>query len=291
MSARETAKGYAFISPWIVGFCAFTALPIVLSLYYSFCDFTLLQPPAFIGLANYRELLRDSVFWQALGNTFRYAAMALPAGLIIALGIALLLNADIRGKSLYRTFMFLPSLVPAVASAMIWLWLYNPQLGLVNVGLRAVGITAPPAWLTTKTWAMPALVLMSFWSLGNTIVIYLAGLQDVPQDLYEAASLDGATGLRKLVHVTLPCLSPVIFFNLIMALIGTFQVFAVPYIMTTGGPDRSTYFFTMYVYDNAFTFLKMGYASAVAWVQLLIILALTGLAFWTSRRWVHYQGK
>jgi multiple sugar transport system permease protein len=306
-------KGYAFISPWLLGFAFFTAVPVGLSFYYSLCDYSLLQPPAYIGLDNYRELARDPVFWQSLFNTLLYAALALPVGLVIALAIALLLNADIRGKTLYRTFMFLPSLVPAVASAMIWLWLYNPKLGLINIAINAVGrwvnplltpvnaalraVGSPPidisgpGWLTNTPWAMIALVLMSFWGLGNTIVIYLAGLQDVPKDLYEAAEIDGATGWKKLIHVTIPCLSPVIFFNVIMALIGTFQIFGAPYIMTTGGPARSTYFYTMYVYDNAFEFLKMGYASSLAWVQLLIILALTGIAFWTSRRWVHYQGK
>ena len=288
--ARNIAKGLAFVSPWIIGFCCFMLLPIGLSLYYSFCEYSLLQPPAFIGLDNYTTLLQDEVFWKALGNTFYYASMALPAGMLVSLGLALMLNAKIGGQSVYRTIIFLPSLVPVVASAMLWLWLFNARLGLINGVLAKFGIQGPP-WLTDANWAMPSLALMSLWGVGHTVVIYLAGLQDVPRDLYEAAEIDGAGPGRRLWHVTLPMISPVIFFNLVMAIIGTLQVFAVPYIMTQGGPVRSTYFYTMYLYDNAFVFLKMGYASALAWIQLLIIMALTAFAFWTSKRWVHYQGK
>lgn len=282
-----------FVGPWVVGFLVFTLIPVGLSLYYSFCDYSLLQrePPVFKGLDNYRALAVDPVFWKSLGNTGLYAVMALPLGMIAALGVAMLLNQKISGVSLYRTIVFLPSLVPTVASAMLWLWLFNGKLGLINVALSAIGVPNPPGWLTDPKWAMPALVLMSLWGVGNTVVIYLAGLQDVPRELYEAADIDGATRLRQVWHVTLPCISPVIFFNLIMGIIGTLQVFAVPFIMTGGGPARSTYFYTMYLYDNAFSYLKMGYASAMAWVQLLLVLLLTGLAAWTSKRWVHYQGK
>jgi multiple sugar transport system permease protein len=283
--------GLAFVSPWLVGFLLFTLLPVVLSFYYSLCDYSLLEGPLYRGADNYRELMRDAVFWKAMGNTIYYAGISLPLGMIVALGVALLLNSKIRGLSIYRTIVFLPSLVPAVASAMLWSWLFNSKLGLINFVLLKLGVSDPPGWLTDVRWAMPALILMSVWGVGNTVVIYLAGLQDVPRELYEAADLDGASTLRKIWHVTLPCISPVIFFNLIMGIIGSLQVFGVPYIMTGGGPARSTYFFTMYLYDNAFVYLKMGYASAMAWVQLLIVLALTGLAFWSSKRWVHHQGK
>jgi multiple sugar transport system permease protein len=289
--SQNLAKGLAFISPWLVGFAAFTVVPIGLSLYYSFCDYSLLQSPVFIGLANYREILHEPVFWKVLGNTLYYAALTLPLTLILAFAFALLLNVKIRGQSIYRTVIFLPSLVPAVASAMLWLWLFNAKLGLINTILYAVGVDEPPTWLASEKWAMPALVFMSLWGVGHTVVIYLAGLQDVPRELYEAADLDGATILDKVFHVTLPSISPVIFFNLIMGIIGTLQVFGAPFIMTGGGPNRATYFFTMYLYDNAFVFLRMGYASALAWVQLLLVLALTAIAFWTSRHWVHYQGK
>jgi multiple sugar transport system permease protein len=288
---RALARGLAFLSPWIVGFCVFTVVPIGMSLYYSFCDYTLLQPPLFKGLANYDKLIADPVFWGVLKTTAVYALMALPLGMVMALGVAMLLNSKIRGQSIYRTIVFLPSLVPVVASAMLWLWLFNAKLGLINLGLTKLGISNPPGWLTDARWVIPALVLMSFYGLGNTIVIYLAGLQDVPKELYEAADIEGASALRKVWHVTLPSISPVIFFNLIMALIGTLQIFAAPFIMTKGGPARASYFFTMYLYDNAFSYLKMGYASAMAWVQLLIVLVLTGLVAWTSKHWVHYEGK
>ena len=288
---REALKGYAFISPWLIGFLAFTLIPVGLSLYYSFCDYSLLQPPVFRGLENYRNLATDAVFWQSIRNTFYYASLSLPLCLVMALCAALLLNVKVRGQAVYRTIVFLPSIVPAVASAMLWLWLFNPKLGLINFVRESVGVAHPPGWLGSEQWALPALVLISLWGVGNTVVIYLAGLQDIPQELYEAADLDGASALGKLWNVTVPMLSPVIFFNLVMAIIGTMQVFVLPFIMTQGGPARATYFFTYYLYDNAFVYLKMGYASALAWVQLLIILALTALAFWSSTRWVHHQGK
>jgi multiple sugar transport system permease protein len=289
--ARAAARGMAFISPWLIGFLAFTLVPVAMSLYYSFCDYSLLQPPLFKGLANYRMLAVDPVFWKVLRNTAIYGLMALPLTMLASLGVAMLLNAKIRFVSIYRTIVFLPSLVPAVASAMLWLWLFNAKLGLINLALNALGVANPPGWLADARWAMSALVLMSFWGIGNTVVIYLAGLQDVPRELYEAAEIDGASALRQIWHVTLPVISPVIFFNLIMGIIGTLQVFATPFIMTGGGPARSTYFFTMYLYDNAFNYLKMGYASAMAWIQLLIVLALTALAAWSGKRWVHYQGR
>lgn len=289
-SLRRTLTGLAFLSPWLIGFAAFTLLPVALSLYYSFCDYSLVQPPAWVGLDNYRDLLGDPVFWQALRNTLHYAAMAIPAALMVSLGLALLLNLRVPGRTVFRTIIFLPSLVPVVASAMVWLWLLNADAGLINAGLRMVGVKGP-GWLIDTQWALPSLALMSLWGVGHTVVIYLAGLQDVPAELYEAAAIDGAGPARRLWHVTLPTISPVIFFNLVMAIIGTLQVFATPFIMTGGGPARATYFYSMYLYDNAFNYLKMGYASAMAWILLMVIVLLTALAFWTSKRWVHYQGR
>jgi multiple sugar transport system permease protein len=287
---RQLAKGLAFLSPWMVGFLAFTLLPIALAFYYSFCEFSLLKSPMFIGSDNYRELMRDEVFWISMRNTIYYASMALPMGLLVSLGLAMLLNVKIPGQAIFRTIIFLPSLVPIVASAMLWLWLFNARLGLINTALAKLHLVGP-GWLTDPSWAMPALVLMSLWGVGYTVVIYLAGLQDVPKELYEAAELDGAGLWGRLWHVTLPMLSPVIFFNLIMAIIGVIQVFDVPYIMTQGGPARATYFVTMYLRDRAFTDLRMGYASAIAWMMFVLVLALTGVAFWTSSRWVHYERK
>jgi multiple sugar transport system permease protein len=287
---RNFPKGLAFISPWIIGFCVFTITPIVLSLYWSFCRYSLLKPARFQGLANYRQIVQDGDFWLSLKNTLYYASMALPAGMIVSLGLALLLNQKIRGQGVYRTLIFLPSLVPIAASSLLWLWIFNARYGLLNELLGAIGI-AGPGWLTNANWAMPSLALMSLWSTGHTVIIYLAGLQDVPTELYESAEIDGATAWHRLWHVTIPMVSPVIFFNLIMAIIGTFNVFAMPYMMTAGGPAHSTYFYAMYLFDNAFVFLKMGYACALGWIQLLIVLALTVFAFSTAKRWVHYQGK
>jgi len=287
---QRLAKGLAFISPWLIGFAAFTFLPIVLSFYYSLCDFSILKPPAYIGAENYTDLLKDPVFWKSLKNTFYYAAMAIPAGLCVSIGLAMLLNVKMPGQAIFRTVIFLPSLVPVVAAAMLWMWLFNARYGLFNVLLAKVGIEGP-GWLSDERWAMPSLALMSLWGVGHAVVIYLAGLQDVPKELYEAAEIDGAGIWRRIWHVTLPMLSPVIFFNLVMSIIGVLQVFDMPFIMTGGGPARATLFIAMYLRDNAFSYLKMGYASAMAWIMLLIVLVLTGLAFWSSRRWVHYQGK
>jgi multiple sugar transport system permease protein len=279
----------AFISPWIIGFAVFTAIPIGLSFYYSFCDYALTKPsrgPLWIGLDNYDQMIHDPVFWKSLGNTLYYAAMALPAGMMVSLGLALMLNANISGQTIYRTLIFLPSLVPTIASAMVWLWMFNPSEGMFNFLLGKVHIP-PPDWLGERM-AMPSLAMMSVWSVGNTVVIYLAGLQDVPRELLEAAEIDGAGPIRRLFAVTLPVLTPVIFFNLIMAIIGTFSILTVPYIMTQGGPNKATYFFTMFNYDEAFRYLHMGYAAALAWVQLAVTLVLTGIAFLSARKWVHY---
>ncbi|MBC8105313.1 MAG: sugar ABC transporter permease [Anaerolineae bacterium] len=265
-------------------------LPIALSFYYSVCDFSLLRAPVYVGADNYRDLWHDQVFWKALRNTFYYAALALPAGLCVSLGLAMLLNVRMPGQAIFRTIIFLPSLVPIVASAMLWLWLFNARLGLLNTLLARLHITGP-GWLTDPTWAMPSLAMMSVWGVGYTVVIYLAGLQDVPRELYEAADLDGAGTWQQMWHVTLPMLSPVIFFNLIMSIIGVVGVLDTPYIMTQGGPVRATYFISMYIRDSAFSYLKMGTASAMAWIMLMIVLALTGVAFWSSRHWVHYERK
>jgi multiple sugar transport system permease protein len=295
---RQFGKGMAFLSPWLIGFVLFTILPIAVSFYFSLCRFDMLQSPRFIGARNYTELAHDQTFWQATENTFYYTAMALPAGLMVSLGLAMLLNVEIPGRAIWRTIIFMPSLVPVVATAMVWMWMLNPRLGLINILLTKLNDVLPaklnfalPPWLGDPHWAMPTLALMSLWGVGNAVVIYLAGLQDVPIELYEAAELDGAGILGRMWHVTIPMLSPVIFFNLVMAIIGALQIFDIPFIMTNGGPVHATYFLSMYLYDNAFVYLQMGYASAMAWIMLLIVLILTGLAFWSSSRWVHYQGK
>lgn len=291
---RQLLTGLAFVSPWIIGFTVFTAYPIVMSGYYSFCSYSVLTSPTWIGPRNYVDLAHDQVFWQSLINTAYYAVFALPLGVIVSIALALLLNTNVRGMAVYRTIFFIPSLVPMVALAILWLWIFNGDYGLLNQALSPVlklFHTTGPQWLSSTTWSKPALILTGIWGVGNAIVIYLAGLQDVPQTLYEAADLDGANWLSKTWHVTLPMLSPVILFNLVMGIIGTLQIFAVPYVMFPGGsPARSTYFYTMYLYDNAFQFLKMGYACAMGWIMFFIILGLTLLAIKLSSRHVYYGG-
>lgn len=287
---RQLCRALGFVAPWLVGLVVFQLYPILASLYFSLCDYSVLQPARFIGLGNYADLVTDEVFWVALKNTLVYAALALPLGLLVSFCTAVLLNTGVRGMTVYRTIYFLPSLVPAVASAILWLWLFNGEYGVLNVALAKVGITGP-GWLSDPRWSKPALVLMSLWGVGHAVVIYLAGLQDVPQQLYEAAELDGANGLQKLWHVTVPMMSPVILFNLIMGMIGALQMFALPYIMLPGGqPARSAYFYAVYLYDNALPYLQMGYASAMAWILFLVTLALTFLALRVSSRHVHYEG-
>jgi multiple sugar transport system permease protein len=282
----------AFLSPWLIGCCVFTLIPAALSFYYSLCDYSILQSPVYIGARNYHDMAHDALLWKSLWNAIYYGLLTLPAGLLLSLGLAMLLNVKIPGQAIFRTIIFLPSLVPVVATAMIWLWMYNTRLGLFNGLLAKIGIDGP-GWMTDPNWSMPSLAIMSFWGVGNTVVIYLAGLQDVPRELYEAADIDGAGLWQRIWHVTLPTLSPVIFFNLIMAIIGVMSVLDAPFIMTQGlgSPLRTTYFIAIYMRDTAFLYLRMGYASAIAWLMLLFVLMLTGFAFWTSKRWVHYQGK
>ena len=288
---KKIRQGLFFISPWIIGLLVFTLYPILSSVFYSFCDYDILSKPVFIGALNYQDMVSDSVFWKSLSNTLIYAAFSIPLGVITSLFLAVLLNCNIKCRSFYRTFFFLPSLIPLVASAMIWLWIFNGKYGLLNYGLSFLGISGPQ-WLTNEMWTKPAVILMSIWSVGNSIVIYLAALQDVPRTLYEAADIDGASFCSKLKHITLPMISPVIYFNLIMGIIGALQVFAQPYIMfekTNGaGPNNSILFYAVYLYNNAFQYNKMGYACAMAWILFVIILGLTILATRVTKKYIYY---
>lgn len=289
---RRLLTGLAFVSPWIVGFLAFTLYPLVESFGYSFCDYDALSKPVWVGTLNYREMFADSVFWQSLRNTLAYAAFALPMGLVMSLLVAVLLNQKVRGRPLFRAIFFLPSLIPVVASSMIWLWILNGNFGLLNYALRALGFHHPPQWLADPMWTKPSLVLMSLWGIGHAMVIYLAALQDVPRSLYESASLDGANAWDRLRHVTLPMISPVIYFNLIMGIIGSLQVFSQAFIMLGGGgPQRSALFYAVYLYQNAFEYGQMGYACAMAWILFAIILFLTWLANRLARSHVYYSGE
>ncbi|MBA3845628.1 MAG: sugar ABC transporter permease [Planctomycetes bacterium] len=308
---RARWKHAAFVLPWVIGIGVFTLYPFAASIWYSFTDFSVLAPAVSVGTANYAEMAGDAKFWKTLGNTCLYAALAIPAGLIVSLGLALVMNAVKRGQVIYSVIFYLPHLVPAVASAILWMWIFNAEFGLLNNALRplfdganavrawldpaiagdAKLLWAPPAWLSSTTWALPALVIMAMWGVGQTAFIYLAKLQDVPVELYEAADIDGASTWQKIRHITIPTISPIIFFNVIMGIIGAFQVFTEPFLMTQGGPAEATYFLPHYIYDSAFRYLRMGYASAMSWILFLIILGLTALAFRLSRDRVHYAGR
>ncbi|MFQ6132440.1 MAG: carbohydrate ABC transporter permease [Armatimonadota bacterium] len=280
-----------FCAPALVGLVFLLAYPIVASLYYSFCRYSVIKPPVWVGTANYASLVHDSLFWKSLWNTVVYAAFAVPLGMIVAFCLALLLNLKVRGMAFYRTLFFVPSIVPIVASSALWLWLLNPQYGLINAGLGSVGIEGP-GWLASPAWTKPALILMSAWGVGSWMLIYLAGLQDVPEELYEAADLDGASTWHKLRHITLPMMSPHILFTLIVGLIGAFQLFTNVWIMTngTGGVADSALFYSLYLFQNAFSYFKMGKACAMAWVLFLLIVGATALVFRTSARYVYYRG-
>jgi multiple sugar transport system permease protein len=292
LRASSQLAGLIWTAPWWAGFLIFLALPMAFSLYISFCEYPILQPPVLIGAQNYTTLATDPTFWLVLKNTLKFAALSIPALTILAILLAVLLNQPVRGQAVFRACLFVPTVVPLVAAGIVWMWVLNPQFGVVNDALRALGITSPPVWLEDARWALASLVLVSLWFVGSPMVIYLAGLQDIPRDLYEAAHIDGASVARRFWHITLPGLSPIILFNVIVGIINALQVFALPYVIwrTRPGPERAGYFYTSYLYDNAFRYLKMGYASSMAWIQLLLVLALTGLVFWASRRMVHYRG-
>lgn len=286
---RRNGPGFLFISPWLIGFFVFMLYPFVRSVYLSFTSYDIVTPPKWVGLANYQTLLVDDpLFWQSLWVTLRYALAVVPIGIVAGVALALLLNAEVRGQTIFRTIFYLPSIVPSVATAVIFSWILNPEIGLVNGLLRTVGFKDGPAWLTDAHWAPWSLVFMSIWGVGGSMVIYLAGLKDIPVYLYEAGRLDGATGWKSLRHITLPLLTPVIFYNLVMGVIGAFQYFTEAYVMTRGGPDGSTTFYALYLFQRAWTFLDMGYASAMAWVLFLVVMAITIVLFRGQQKWVHF---
>ena len=290
--------GMAFALPSLIGLLWFTTYPVLASLYYSFCNYRVLTPPRWAGLANYQHLTHDPLFFTSLANTVYYAVFAVPLGIILALGLAMLLNTGVRGLPIYRTCFYVPSVVPIVASAVLWIWLLNPQQGAVNDVLHGVGIlklfgaNSGPGWLQSPEWSKPAIILWSLWNVGTGMVIFLAGLQDVPKELHEAASLDGARRWDGFRHVTLPFISPQILFTLVMGLIGAFQFFTPAYVMTNGagGPVDSTTFYSLYLFNVAFSDFKMGYACAMAWVLLLVVVTATALVLKSSARHVYYAG-
>ena len=378
-SLRRALTGYAFIAPWLVALAVFIAYPFLAGFAFSFCDYPPMKEPLYIGLENYRELAADTEFHRSLGVTLVFAAVAIPLAVVAAVTLAMMLNARVRGQSIYRVVFYLPHLVPTVVVAILWKWIFNPEVGLFNIMLRWVlhplnswtgiwfdlkaavesanfvrpqaaalvavivativlwsrmnrgpktiaGVLAAicavtilyatlfwlmpadmqklqePGWLSdaaplpravpfAPSWALWALVILSMWGVGQMAIITLAKLQDVPVELYEAADVDGADWWQKTWHITLPILSPVILFNVVMAIIGTFQIFTEPYIMTQGGPEGKTRFVAMFVYENAFQYQRLGYASAVAWVLFIVIVVLTVLAFQFFRKRVYYAAR
>ena len=291
---RDLRNGLLFASPYLIGFAAFMAYPLAASIYFSLCRYNVIHPPVLVGLSNFRKLFfEDERFLKSLVNTLFYTVCAVPLGLLVSIGLALLLHRRVRGLATFRTVFFLPSIVPIVASSMLWLWVLNPESGLLNGMLRYALDVEGPGWLASETWSKPSLVLMSVWSVGGAMVIFLAGLADVPHVLYEVAEIDGAGWWGKFRNVTLPMLTPTILFNLVMGLITSFQYFTQAYVMTggKGGPNDSTMLYCLYLYRNSFVYLRMGYGSAMAWMLFAVILAATLGVLVSSRRWVYYHGE
>jgi len=285
-------KGLLFASPWLIGGLLFVAFPVASAVVFAFCDYSVLSPPRYVGLANFSELFADDTFWLSLKNTCIYAAFSLPLGLISALGLALLLDTRVRGSSVYRTLLFLPALLPIIASAMVWLWIFNGEYGILNHALSklTLGHWSNVSWLGNRNWAMPSLIAMSVWGVGQTVVTLATALEGVPGALYEAAELDGAGVWHKIRHISLPSIAPVLFFNFVIGLSGGLQVFVQPYVMTGGGPARATLSYAMRLYESGFDYLRMGYACAMACLLCLIIVALTTAAHLFGNRNIHYTG-
>lgn len=284
-------NGILFALPFFVGFICFTIYPVVSSLYYSFCKYTIVSIPQWIGTKNYMRLFfEDELFRVSIYNSLYYAIFTIPLTITAAIISALLLNVPIKGQPVFRTIFYLPSITPVVASSILWVWILNPQYGILNAFLEKLGISGP-GWLADPKWSKPALILMSLWGIGGTIIIFLAALQDVPQELYESAELDGANWWNKIWAITIPSISPAILFTLIMGMISALQFFAPIYVMTNGGPLNSTTMYAFYLYRQAFVYLDMGYASSMAWILFVIVLAGTIFIFKSSSKWVYYRGE
>ncbi len=291
LSRREAIKGYIGISPWLIGFLLLTVGPFIASFVLSFTDWRITVAPRWVGLANYIKIFTDDRdFWQAIRVTFTYVALTLPLNLVLGLALSLLLNQKVMGIRFFRTIFYLPSVLSGVGVSLMWLWLLNPEFGVVNLLLGRVGITGP-GWFFSTEWALPSVVLINLWRVGGSTIIYLAGLQNIPVSLYEAASLDGAGFWARLRSITLPMLTPTIFFQLVVELIDAFQVFTAVYVITNGGPLRSTLFYMLYMFRTGFVDFEMGYASALAWILALIILFFTALVFKSSPLWVYYESE
>ena len=298
---NHTMMGLLFAMPWIIGFVLFSIYPIVMSIYYSLTDFNMFQAPKFVGFQNYQKLFQDPKFYKSLWNTIYMTVLGTPLCIAVGLLLAVLLNQKVKGMPFFRTFFYLPSIVPLVASSMLWLWILNPQYGLLNMALKKIGLYQPN-WLSDPRFTKPALIIMGIWGVGSIMIVFLAALQDVPRTLYEAAEIDGASAVQRFFHITLPGISPVIFFQLIMGIINNFQYFTQAYLMigsttggqlnvSSGGPENSLLFYALYLYNKAFSSFKMGEASAMAWILFIIVALVTFLIFKTQDKWVSYSAE
>ncbi|MBK8023703.1 MAG: sugar ABC transporter permease [Chloroflexi bacterium] len=291
MARREALEGYLALSPWLFGFIVFTAIPIGVSIFLSFTQWTIIEQPTWIGADNYvRMFTRDPLFWQALKVTGLFVLISLPLKLVFGLALALLLNNRLPGMNFFRTVFYIPAVISGVAVSLMWMWLLQPDTGVVNTLLDYVGVKGPN-WFWDKDWALPSVALMSVWKVGGSAVIYLAGLQNIPPHLYEAAEIDGAGTWQRFWRITIPLLTPTIFFQLIIEMIDSFKIFTEAFVITQGGPLKSTYFYMLYFYEEAFRNFNMGYASALALFLTLIILATTLFINYTSKRWVYYESE
>lgn len=288
----------AFISLWLIGFFAFNLYPMLASLYYSFTEYHIKKPPEWIGIANFASLSTDPLFFQSLYNTFYMVVVGVTLTLLLSFTCAVLLNLKVRGQAFYRVIYYLPSIVPTVAGSLLFVWILNPSSGMINQVIKTIGITGPD-WLHNPAWSKPALILLGLWGMGNTIIIYLSGLQDVPVSLLEAAQLDGASWVQRLRHITIPMVSPITLYNLITGVIASFQYFAQAYVFASaaapqggalGSPLNSTLFYSVNLYRIGFQFLNMGLASAMAWILFIIILICTLVLLRISNRWTYYSG-
>ena len=291
--ARDAVWGYVFLLPWVIGLVVFWLGPILMSLALSFTQYDAISAPIYIGLDNYNKaLFGDPLFWPSMLRTFEYSAVVVPVGLLGSLGLAALLNQRAKGTNGFRTMFFLPTLTPAVALALLWSWLFQPEIGPINYILRGVGVNPVPGWFGSQYWALPSIIIINLWASmgGNTMLIFLAGLQGVPQELYDASSIDGAGTWSRFRHITLPMVSPTFFFNLVLGIIGALKVFTTAFVATQGGPAYATWFFALHIYQQAFSFFKMGYGSALAWIFVVVLLVFTYFQFVLSRRWVYYAG-
>src|SRR5919201_3669891 len=290
---REALEGYLFLLPWALGFSLLIAGPMLDSLYLSFTSYDIARPPVFVGPENYlRAVTIDPQFWPSLAKTFYYALVVVPVGLTLSMLLATLLNQKLAGTNVFRTLYFMPHLTPIVATALVWKVILHPEVGLINSLLFGLGIRGP-GWLSSVEWAIPALMIMALWrgAGGNTMMIFLAGLQGIPSELYEAAAIDGANGWHRFRHVTVPMLSPTVFFNLELGVIGALKVIASALVASRGGPAYATWFYALHIYTEAFVNFKMGYAAALAWVFFVIVLAITYVQVRLSGRWVYYAGE